>query len=127
MKLYRTMRMKMIIAWESWSRHIKPSDLFQQAVLRTIIDKIKLKVAAIQKCLPEGMTVLTLSKQIKQRKLGGQFDEDDLSEKCGAMLDEMISLKEIMRVIVEKLCDDGNSWGCVKVLCGKTNEDLMEK
>ena len=43
------------------------------------------------------------------------------------MLDEMISLKEIMRVIVEKLCDDGNSWGSVKVLCGKTNEDLMEK
>ena len=57
MRLYKILRAKMIISFESWNRHIMPSVLFQRAILVTIIDKIKLSVQAIQQCLPEGITV----------------------------------------------------------------------
>ena len=56
LQIYGLLRIKMIIAYESWYRHITPSSLFQRAIIQTLIDKIKLQVAAIRRSMPRDET-----------------------------------------------------------------------
>ena len=50
--LYKTMRFKMIVGFMAWNRHLKVSALFQQAIMQTLVDKLKVQVALVQKSLP---------------------------------------------------------------------------
>jgi len=50
---WKILRFKMILGYEAWHRHLKPKDFILQAILKTLIEKLTLAVAAVQQALPK--------------------------------------------------------------------------
>ena len=93
MYLYKLIRMKMIVGYEAWSRHIKPVALFQQAILKTLVDMIKLSAVVVHRSLPKdkntGLSVFTkndLKNEIKSYRINYKFS-DNLSKESAKHLE----------------------------------------
>ena len=50
--LFKTMRFKMLVGFMAWNRHLNVSSLFQQAIMQTLVEKLKVQVAVVQKSVP---------------------------------------------------------------------------
>ena len=67
---YKVLRTRMKIGYDSWRKHIKPANLFLQAILKTLSQKVTLIIFKIQKSLPRRITKIGLKKLMQDIKDG---------------------------------------------------------